>query len=87
VAVQATGIFYSKPSHLYSVQDIDDKNDNESKEEKEEGKEEGKEFLLQSCAFRQTSINKAELNLSPVIIFSSPLTDHLTPPPDNAFHY
>ena len=62
---------------------MDDKNNNESKEEKEEGKE----FLLQSCAFRQTSINTAELNLNPIIIFSSPLTDYLTPSPDKAFHY
>lgn len=83
MTVQATGIFYLQPSYFYSVQDMDDKNDNESKEDKKEGKE----FLSHSLSFQQKLLNKVDFNLTPVIIISSPVIDHLTPPPDRASGY
>lgn len=78
MTVQATGIFYLKPSYFYLVQDMDDKNDNQSKEDKKEGKE----FLLHSLPFQIKLINKANFNLTPAIIIAPPVIDHLTPPPD-----
>lgn len=83
MAGQATGIFYSKSPELKLVQELDDKNDNETKKDKKEGKE----FISHSLSFQQKLLNKIDFNLTPVIIISSPLIDHLTPPPDRAFGY
>lgn len=83
MALQAAGNFYSKPLHFYLVQDLDDKNDNESKEDKKEGKE----FVSNSLSFHERLINKVDFNLTPVTIIASPVIDHLTPPPDEDFYY
>lgn len=83
MAGQATGIFYSKSTGLNLVQDLDDKNDNESKEDKKEGKE----FVSHSLSFRQNLINKIDFNVTQAIIIASPVIDHLTPPPDGEMSF
>lgn len=83
MAGQATGIFYSKSPELNLVQELDDKNEHETKEDKKEGKE----FVSHSMSFQRKLINKVDFNLTPVIIVSSPVIDHLTPPPDRASGY
>lgn len=81
MAGQATGIFYAKQPELKSVHDLDDKNDNESKEDEKKGKE----YDLQPLSFQKKLINQVDFNLPPVVIISSPVIDHPTPPPDPAF--
>ncbi len=83
MAGQATGIFYSKSPELKLVQELDDKNEHETKEDKKEGKE----FISDSLSFHRKLINKIDFNLTQVIIISSPVIDHLTPPPDRASGY
>lgn len=80
MAGQATGIFYSKPLQLHLEQDLDDKNEHASKEDKKESKE----FISPSMPLQLKLIDKVVFNSASVIIISSPVIDHLTPPPDPA---
>lgn len=75
---QVTGIFYSNPVCIKLLQEADEKKDNGSMEEKKEEKT----FTSCSLSFQPKSSDKENFILAPLIIITSPVIGHLTPPPD-----
>lgn len=63
------------------MQDLDDKKDNESKKDNKDNKDD-KEAVSQPVSFASATLSKQRFFANTLIINSSPVIDHLTPPPD-----
>lgn len=81
MAGQATGVFHATPSEVAITQDLDEKSEG-SKEEKKEVKE-----AIPGSFFLYTKITgNIDFVAITAMVAPSPVLDHLTPPPDGAFH-
>jgi hypothetical protein len=81
---QTAGLYnYAGAAQYHAAKDIEEKDDTGSKVGKKETD------VLVSCflLLRAILLNRAEYSLSPVIIISSPVIDHLAPPPDRKLEY
>ena len=70
-------------AQYHAVKDMEEKDDNGGKV----GKKETDVFVSSFLLLEPILLNKSEYSLSPVIIISSPVVDHLAPPPDWACEY